>query len=142
MTNLLPGFESPLDEWYVVAKELVRRDEDATLWDLIAIMYEYKTGCNVPDFPEESRVIGLHMHGWPKVRIANKLDCDTGTVNFILDSAGFKGFRKEPEYSPFEIEDMLNDDCARDKLNTMSNYLFNRCLGELKTYKEYVNGRE
>ena len=141
MNNLLPEFVDPYEEWYIVAKELVRRDKDATLWDLIKCMYEYKTSCEIPDFPDENKVIGLHMRGWPKVKIAEELSCKTNTINFILDNMGFKGFRKEPKYSPFEVEDMLSDECAKNELDSMSSYLFSRCLEELKVYKEYVNGK-
>jgi len=125
-------FADPYEEWYVVAKELVRKDKEATLWDLIELMYKYKTGCEVPEFPEEEEIINLHLNGHTKTDIADKLDCDVCMIHSILTERGFKAFRKAPKYSPLDVAERVKDGKG---LNKMSNYLINRCLDEVGVYE-------
>lgn len=52
MSNKYSLFEDPYMEWVVVAEELMRVNPEATMWDLMAIMWKYKTGTDVPEEEE------------------------------------------------------------------------------------------
>ena len=84
----------PYAEWAVVGRELLSRDPYATLWDLIKVMYTYKTGCTVPEMPEEDDVVDCHYFGYTTEAIAAELESDKETVSIILKSAGFCPFTK------------------------------------------------
>lgn len=141
MNDLISGFDSPYEEWVVAGRKLVKENPKATLWDLIACMYEYKTGCEMLEIPEEASIVGKHMHGWSKAGIAKELDCTTHEVDDILTSIGFRAFRKSPKFSPFEVEDMLGDKYGKQELSKLSRFMLSRCKRELKVYKEYKNER-
>lgn len=142
MNDMLEEFCSPYEEWTIVAAELVREDPEATMWDLIKCMYEYKTGCELGTFPDERRVVEMHMDGFSKSEIAEELGCDTLAVGDILASMGFTGFRVAPSISPFEVKySALNifGDFGEgiEVRQELGEYMWNRCIKELKVYAEY-----
>jgi len=120
---------SPYEEWVVVGRKLLEFNPEATMWDLITLMYEHKTGCEMIDIPNESEIVNRHMQGQTKGQIAKALNCTTMEVGQILESIGFKGFRKTPNIVPCEL---LNGGTPAPR----------RCVREVEVYKEYLNAGE
>jgi len=125
-------FEHPLDEWVIVGKELLDRDPDATLWDLLCVMYKYKTGCDVPEMPSEESVIDHHLSGQCSSTIAKELETDTETVVNILKSVGYTPFRADLPYSAHTIRLTVNGSSVKEaaKLYNMTRHMVNRALDE------------
>jgi len=79
-------FADPYREWVVVAEFLLALDRDATMFDLIKVMYEWKTSCPFPEMPDEDVVLSLFDSGMSPVNIARNLDTESGVVRAILES--------------------------------------------------------
>jgi hypothetical protein len=135
MNDLIAGFESPIDEWVVVARELYRQDKEATMWDLTKIMYEYKTGCDFPEITPEEDIVNLHIQGYSKSAIAKELDTTTGEVSDILGSIGFSGFRSAPEYSPKQVGEFFIEEKGSEP--ELSRYMQEKCLDEYMIYLKW-----
>lgn len=127
-------FEHPLDEWVIVGKELLERDPDATLWDLLCVMYKYKTGCDVPEMPNEYDVVNKHMLGRCSSTIAKELETDIGSVANILTSMGYTPFRADLPCSVHTISLTLtvggSSVSGAAKLYGMTEHMVNRTVDE------------
>lgn len=125
-------FGHPLDEWVVVGKELLRRNPDATLWDLVCVMYKYKTGCVVPEMPSELDVVNEHMLGHSSHTIAKILGTDTETVTAILKSLGYLPFRADLPHSVHVVNISVNVSSAKAtaKLYGMTEHMVARVVDE------------
>jgi len=125
-------FEHPLDEWVIVGKELLERDPEATLWDLLCVMYKYKTGCDVPEMPDEYDVVNGHMLGYSSHTIAKCYGSDADTIISILKSMGYKPFRADLPYSVHTISLTVSGSSVKEtaKLYGMTEHMVNRALDE------------
>lgn len=95
MNKRLSIFDDPYREWAVVAEELMERNPDATMWDLMKIMWKYKTGSTIPEAPDENAIVVLHMLGMSAMNIAGKLETNSQIVADVLRSIGFTPFRHD-----------------------------------------------
>lgn len=136
MTDLMPEFSDPYHEWAVVAKELVRKNEEATMWDLFKVMYEYKTGCEMIEFPDEEEVIYYHMCGMSKRKIAEEVNSSIETVDYILRQNGFIPLRKSLDLSMFEVGEFFETGCGEPPTD-LSRHMKEKCIGEYATWRQY-----
>lgn len=129
-------FSDPFMEWVVVAEHMAKQDEDATLFDLIKVMYEYKTGCDFPEMPDEETTVELHLEGHSKREIADELSCSLDTVDDILSSIGFTPFKTSLGLDVFSIKDFLENNTydSLEESYGVSYYMANKALDELSVW--------
>lgn len=114
MNKRLSIFDDPYREWAVVAEELMEQNPDATMWDLIEVMYEYKTGASIPEFPGENAIVELHMLGMSAKNIADKLETRSEVIADVLRSIGFAPFRYDLPVSVTSVGLTAKDHDAKE----------------------------
>lgn len=121
----------PYAEWVVIGRELVRKNPESTLWDLLCIMYAYKTGHSVPEMPEEEDVLDCHYLGHTTEGIARVLESDKETISIILKSAGFCPFTKP-------LPAVLKAIVDYPQLYPVTPHIMKKVISELEKLQEYV----
>ncbi len=92
-----------LGEWVYYGKLLLKMLPDATLWDLLKVMYTVKTKNTFPiNDPDDvlNKMVNLHMEGWPTRMMSKALGINAEHIYTYLVSMGFTPWRN---YGALEV---------------------------------------
>lgn len=133
-----------MDEFIIVGKKLYQLNPEATLWNLLVVMYEYKTGCKFPELPDEDDVLYCYFNGLSARSIAKRLNTDAETVITILKSIGFTPHRNDLPCTVEQIFDLLQGLSVKEtaKATKVSTKIIERILDEFEAWIEQESGED
>lgn len=129
----------------VLARELLKNDPNATLWDFLRVWYEYLHG-NFPvnETDEDiTHIIYLHLSGKSPKLIAKTLDINQNNVVAYLKSMGFRLWTSKHQDVPMlkVYEDLVwsGDPGAVCKMYSISRHIADKIGKEFEVAKRILN---